>query len=107
MFKYIILALSLFSTGSARLIGSDPNTWSPNKTEPVLLIDKCESCKMFVGKVNSFMSDYEKEIISYTCTDQMCEILYVNAIKKVLKDPESICTELDFCKDGYSSLSYL
>jgi len=108
MFKYLIVLLYLFSAGYARVIGDNPRTWTPNFTltpviEPVK-IDKCDSCMIIACNIEQFLSEHEQEIISEICKEPKCKVVAEDGIKKiekVLKDPYSICAELDFCKKNF------
>jgi hypothetical protein len=106
MFKLLVL-LSLFSVGSSRVIGSDPNTWSPNATAavPVLApIDKCDSCKLATLQVANFIKNHEEEIID-NCPDATCALLAedaVHAIEKLLQNPQTFCENLKVCKHWWS-----
>ena len=77
MFKLIAL-LSLLSVGSPRVIGSDPQTRSPNATPVVAPLDKCEACKMLAVKLN------EQNIYIYE-----------------IEDPQMFCETMQVCKKRF------
>lgn len=97
MFKYLVMFLSLFSVGSARMIGSDPNTWSPNTSD----INKCDSCKFFVTNVANFIDVHEQDIVSKICTDAKCDLIVegeIQLIEDFFKDPQVFCEYTKMCK---------
>ena len=106
MFKYLVVLLSLLSVGTARVIGNDPRTWTPNVTLTPVTNDKCDSCMMIAGNFEQYLNDHEQEIITKICKEPKCKVVAEDGIKKiekVLKDPYSICAELDFCKKNFWS----
>jgi hypothetical protein len=105
MFKYIIVLLSIFSVGSARIIGDNPRTWTPNFTLTPVTNDKCDSCMMIAGNFEQYLSTHEQEIVTEICKEPKCKVVAEDGIKKiekVLKDPYSICEDLGFCKTFWS-----
>ena len=91
MFKLITL-LSLVTVGSARVIGNDPQTWSPNATPVVAPLDKCEACKMLAENVASFVKLNDQNIFN-------CEI--EELIEDILQDPQMFCETMQVCKKRF------
>jgi hypothetical protein len=94
MFKFIAL-LSLFSIGSARVIGSDPQTWSPNVTPILAPLDKCEACKILAGNVANFIQVNEQNIVNCDVEDE------IKLIGDILQDPQMFCETIQICKKRF------
>jgi len=84
----IFVLLSLFSTVLARHL---------------LDVDKCESCKVFVGGLQHLIENHEVDIGNYItteCPESTCVLLAednIKTIKGILGDPGSVCEELRVC----------
>ena len=82
MLKRFLFFVSLFTTISARNIGSDPKTWSPK-----CVTDVCDQCKTIVTLVEADVCQFVPEQFQDWCKDLL----------PFVPDPEIICEEIKIC----------